>query len=206
MCHRLDFARRADSTTACIDVPEIQQLLIDQGYRWVSSLYPAHRAAITDEASWHDVRADIVAQQQASQPFVYPSGLIEIPMSPVSDVTAFRAHQWKLDQFLEAIQAAVGWTIEHLARVFDFLAHPSCLYVTDPEFRTIDLICDLVNRTPTKPSSRTSTASQNRRRESEKPLAPKPWFDNRFHQSQKNHPTLIRGVETLQVLRRLRCD
>lgn len=131
------------------DAPEVQQLLIDQGYRWVSSLYPAHRAAITDEASWADVRADIVAKQQASQPFVYPSGLVEIPMSPVSDVTAFRAHQWKLDQFLEAIKAAVGWTIEHRA-VFDFLAHPSCLYVTDPEFRTIDLICDLVQKSPDK--------------------------------------------------------
>ena len=70
-------------------------------------------------------------------------------MSPISDVTAFRAHQWKLDQFLEAIQAAVSWTIEHRA-TFDFLAHPSCLYVTDPEFRTIDLICDLVNKSPDK--------------------------------------------------------
>ena len=129
------------------DVPEIQQLLIDQGYRWVSSLYPSHRAAITDGATWNEVRADIVAQQQVSQPFVYPSGLIEIPMSPISDVTAFRAHQWKLEQFLEAIQAAVCWTIEHRA-TFDFLAHPSCLYVTDPEFRTIDLICDLVNKSP----------------------------------------------------------
>lgn len=131
------------------DAPEIQQLLIDQGYRWVSSLYPSHRAEITDDAGWNAVLADIVAQQQASQPFTYPSGLIEIPMSPVSDVTAFRAHQWKLEQFLEAIQAAVTWTIQNGA-VFDFLAHPSCLYVTDPEFRTIDLICDLVRQSSDK--------------------------------------------------------
>jgi peptidoglycan/xylan/chitin deacetylase (PgdA/CDA1 family) len=131
------------------DVPEIQHMLIDQGYRWVSSLYPTHRAAITDDATWNEVRADIVAQQQAAQPFFYPSGLIEIPMSPISDVTAFRANQWKLDQFLEAIQAAISWTIEHRA-VFDFLAHPSCLYVTDPEFRTIDLICDLVHKSQDK--------------------------------------------------------
>lgn len=131
------------------DVPEIQQLLIDQGYRWVSSLYPSHRAAMTDDATWNEVRADIVAQQQASQPFVYPSGLIEIPMSPISDVTAFRAHQWKLDQFLEAIRAAISWTIDNRA-TFDFLAHPSCLYVTDPDFRTIDLICDLVNKSANK--------------------------------------------------------
>ena len=131
------------------DAPETQQLLLDQGFRWVSSLYPSHRAEITDDTSWKAVLADIVAQQQASQPFTYPSGLIEIPMSPVSDVTAFRAHQWKLEQFLEAIQAAVTWTIQNGA-VFDFLAHPSCLYVTDPEFRTIDLICDLVRESPDK--------------------------------------------------------
>jgi hypothetical protein len=30
--------------------------------------------------------------------------------------------------------------------VFDFLGHPSCLYVTDPEFRTLDLILDLVGK------------------------------------------------------------
>lgn len=45
--------------------------------------------------------------------------------------------------------AAVSWAIEHRA-VFDFLA-PPCLDVTDPEFRTINLICDLVqNRPPDK--------------------------------------------------------
>ncbi len=44
---------------------------------------------------------------------------------------------------------AVSWTIEHRA-VFDFLLHPSCLDVTDPEFRTIDLICDLVHKSPDK--------------------------------------------------------
>ena len=32
------------------------------------------------------------------------------------------------------------------AAVFDFLAHPSCLYVVDPEFKAIELICDLVSR------------------------------------------------------------
>ena len=49
----------------------------------------------------------------------------------------------ELEWFLEAVRRAVTWTIEHKA-VFDFLAHPSCLGVVDPEFKTIDLICDLV--------------------------------------------------------------
>ena len=29
-------------------------------------------------------------------------------------------------------------------RVFDFLAHPSCLVVEDPTFETVKLICSLV--------------------------------------------------------------
>jgi len=64
-------------------------------------------------------------------------------MSPISDIGAFRTGQWKLEWFLEAVRRAVVWTIENNA-TFDFLAHPSCLGVVDPEFKTIDLICDLV--------------------------------------------------------------
>jgi hypothetical protein len=29
--------------------------------------------------------------------------------------------------------------------VYDFFAHPSILYVEDPDFRAVELICDLVN-------------------------------------------------------------
>ena len=87
----------------------------------------------------------IVQAQRHAQPFVYPSGLVEIPMSPISDIGAFRTGRWRLEDFLRAIRRAVEWAIEHRA-VFDFLGHPSCLYVTDPQFRTIELICDLVRR------------------------------------------------------------
>lgn len=34
--------------------------------------------------------------------------------------------------------------------MFEFLAHPPCLDVTDPEFRPIDLICDLVRKSSDK--------------------------------------------------------
>jgi hypothetical protein len=37
----------------------------------------------------------------------------------------------------------VEWAIEHKA-VYDFLAHPSCLLATDPKFKSLELICDLV--------------------------------------------------------------
>jgi peptidoglycan/xylan/chitin deacetylase (PgdA/CDA1 family) len=126
------------------DRPDLQQLLLSQGYRWVSSKYPAHPTTMPDEKVSEEVFAGIVAAQAAAQPFVYPSGLVEIPMSPISDVGALRSARWKLDDFLTAIRRAVTWTIEQGA-VFDFLAHPSCLVVADPEFRAIELICELVD-------------------------------------------------------------
>jgi hypothetical protein len=66
-------------------------------------------------------------------------------MSPISDIGAFRTGRWRLESFLKAIELSLTWAIEHRA-VFDFLGHPSCLYVTDPEFRAVDLICELVRR------------------------------------------------------------
>jgi peptidoglycan/xylan/chitin deacetylase (PgdA/CDA1 family) len=124
--------------------PDVQQMLLDLGFSWISSQYPPHTSGQPMQEPAPDIYASIVEAQKNAQPYVYPSGLIEIPMSPISDVTAFRAHRWKLDDFLKAIRMAVEWAIE-TASVFDFLAHPSCLVVEDPEFQTIQMICDLVD-------------------------------------------------------------
>jgi hypothetical protein len=130
-------------TSGLADRPDLQAMLQKLGYTWVSSKYPAHPIADTSgKRPDANVMAGILAAQEHAQPFVYPSGLIEVPMSPISDVGAFRNGRWPLESFLEAIRSGVTWAIEHRA-VFDFLAHPSCLGVVDPSFRTIDLIVDL---------------------------------------------------------------
>jgi len=128
---------------------DIQRLLMDAGFRWVSSKYPGHANSDPMKEPTSEVYADIVAKQQAAQPFIYPTGLIEIPMNPISDIGAFRAGRWKLEWFLESIRQSVTWAIENNA-VFDFLAHPSCLVTTDPEFRSIDLICSMVKESAGK--------------------------------------------------------
>jgi peptidoglycan/xylan/chitin deacetylase (PgdA/CDA1 family) len=127
------------------DRPDMQQMLLDLGFSWVSSKYPPHPIGKPKEKPTKQVLDSIVKAQEAAQPFVYPRGLVEVPMSPISDISAFRGGRWKLDSFLKAIRLAVEWTIANRA-VFDFLAHPSCLYVTDPKFQAIDLICDLVRK------------------------------------------------------------
>ncbi len=126
------------------DRPDVQQMLLDQGYTWVSSKYPAHPNTKPGETVNEAILNGIVAAQAAAQPSIYPSGLVEIPMSPISDVTALRSARWKLNDFLTAIECSVRWAIEN-RMVYDFLAHPSCLVVTDPSFQAVDRICRLVD-------------------------------------------------------------
>jgi hypothetical protein len=123
--------------------PDVRAMLREQGFSWVSSLYPPHEAPRPSEEAGAAFYEGLVAAQAKAQPFAYPDGLIEVPMSPISDIGAFRTGRWRLDWFLEAVRLGVEWAIENRA-TFDFLGHPSCLYVTDPGFRAIDLICDLV--------------------------------------------------------------
>ncbi len=127
------------------DVPHVRKMLLDQGFTWASSKYPKHTPAKLETEPDEAMFESIVKGVEAGQPFAYPDGLIEIPMSPISDIGAFRTGKWKLDWFLKAIRRGVEWAIEKRA-VFDFLGHPSCLYVVDPEFKTIEMICDLVKK------------------------------------------------------------
>jgi peptidoglycan/xylan/chitin deacetylase (PgdA/CDA1 family) len=127
---------------------DVQAMLQNLGFTWVSTKYPGRSMGVS-----HPFRPGttqrVAAAQQEAQPAVYPGGLIEIPMSPVSDINAFRNqhHPWKLDEYLATTRAGVEWAIAH-GKVYDFLGHPSCLGVVDPEFRVIDLICDLVDASP----------------------------------------------------------
>lgn len=135
--------------------PEVQQLLLDQNFSWASVQYvshptgaPGYSPQFTEERQQEpppEIYDAILKAQAKSQPFVYPSGLIEIPMCPVSDLIAFRTGRWKLPHFLKAIRDVVTQAIAQHA-VFVFLGHPSCLSVMDPQFQTVELICDLVNQ------------------------------------------------------------
>jgi peptidoglycan/xylan/chitin deacetylase (PgdA/CDA1 family) len=121
---------------------DIQQMLLDLGFKWVSSKYPKHATGNPKAEPSAEVYADIVRAQGSAQPYVYENGLVEIPMSPISDVGAFRTNYWKLEWFLKAIRLAVESVIDK-GQVFDFLAHPSCLVVEDPKMESLKLICQL---------------------------------------------------------------
>jgi hypothetical protein len=120
-------------------------MVLECGFDYLTSLVPPHPNTRDGRRPDGAVFQGIVDTQPAAQPFVYPTGLVEIPINPISDIGAFRTGQWPLDDFVEVTRRSVQWVIDNRA-VCDFLSHPSCLYVTDPKFRTIDMICDLVEK------------------------------------------------------------
>jgi hypothetical protein len=128
-----------------INRPDVQKILLQSGFTWVSTKYPAHPNSQPGTEPTSAIFDGIVSAQAAAQPFIYPNGIIEIPMSPISDIGAFRNGRWNLEQFLKSTRLNVEWTIQRGA-VFDFLSHPAVLSAMDPEFRVIDSICELVEK------------------------------------------------------------
>ena len=124
--------------------PDIQNLLLDIGFEWVSSKYAFHPMGEHGQQPDATILDTVVEMQPKSQPFRYPTGLIEVPMSPVSDVMAMRIAGWSKKSWLAALRKAITWTIENGA-VFDLLAHPSVLVVMDPKFEALKMVCDMVD-------------------------------------------------------------
>lgn len=141
------------------EYPEIQAILQEQGFHWISTKYVGHSIGNSGyDPQYRELRKEeppievydgILQAQEPSQPTVYPSGLVEIPMCPVSDLIAFRTGRWGLQHFLKAIQQVVTQAIEK-RYVFVLLGHPSCLSVMDPDFATFKLITRLVRESSGK--------------------------------------------------------
>jgi hypothetical protein len=123
--------------------PDLQLMIISLGYEWASTKYPAHPLTNPGEAPTEAVIEEIVKTQKMAQPYVHPSGLVEIPMAPVSDVVAMRTCRWKLGDFHRALRKGLQWAIDNGA-VFDLLCHPSVIGVEDPGLETIDLVLEIV--------------------------------------------------------------
>ena len=123
--------------------PDLQKMLLDLGFTYLTSKTGGF-GKVRSEKPTGDDYAEVVRTQAKMQPYVYPSGLIEIPANPMGDVACFRGRRWKIGEFCRMIESNLKWVIDNRA-VYDFFSHPSILYVEDPEFKAIDLICRIVN-------------------------------------------------------------
>ncbi|MBI1783800.1 polysaccharide deacetylase family protein, partial [Candidatus Sumerlaeota bacterium] len=103
---------------------DVQRMMLELGFDWVSCKYPAHPYGEVGKIPGDETLQAIVAAQEAAQPFAYPTGLIDVPMNPISDIGAYRNGRWPLDSFLKSIEMSVRSVIEK-GKVFDFLAHQS---------------------------------------------------------------------------------
>jgi hypothetical protein len=62
-----------------IPTPDVQKMFLDLGFKWISCKYPAHLySEAPDAAPTKKVFDDIIRAQKEAQPFIYPSGLIDI--------------------------------------------------------------------------------------------------------------------------------
>ena len=143
---RLPHAGRVSTTAWPIDRDLQADALEARAITWVSSKYPAH--PIDELAKGNrspEVIDGIVAGPDAG-PAVRlsrgPDRGADEPDQRCRPRSAPAAGRWP--SFLEAIRRP--WPGRSTTGGFDFLGHPSCLYVADPEFQTIDLICDLVKK------------------------------------------------------------
>ena len=125
------------------DRPDVRAWLKESGFTWVSSKYPSHPAAKAGVEPDRDFLKSLVDAQGKAQPHRYADGLVEVPMSPISDIGAFRTGRWKLEWFVRAIRTCLESVIE-TGGCFDFLAHPSCLGVVDPALETVRMILQMV--------------------------------------------------------------
>lgn len=129
-------------------MPKAQEMLKRLGFDWVGTKYSYNAVRVRPlERASEEIFAAVAASQTRTQPYVYPSGLVELPKSALSDVVAFRTGRWGIGDFLEATRRAVEWAIEHRA-FFSFSPHSSVQVVVDPEFRVVQMICDLVAKSP----------------------------------------------------------
>lgn len=120
------------------DVPAVQALLQEEGFRFASAHYrcPAER-------TWHPPRGDMEAAVRHSldalQPYRYPSGLSEIPMMGLSDAIAFRSLDLDRWEYIHHTTVAVDHAHEH-GQIYSLLAHPSYLAARDPHCDMLDTV------------------------------------------------------------------
>lgn len=123
------------------DKPEIQQMLKRLGFDWVGTVKTALRFAPLERPT-EEVFRSIGAAQADLQPFLYPSGLVELPKCAMMDAAAFRTGRWGLADYMEGVRRGAQWAIDN-GGFFQYVAHSSILVEMDPEFRTFGMLCDM---------------------------------------------------------------
>ena len=121
------------------DVPDVQDLLRDEGFRFASAnyYYPVdhterHQPREALEAAFH-------ASLNALQPYRYPNGLLEIPLMGITSIWAFRHMDLDRWEFIDLIKAGVDHAHAN-KQIFSLCCHPSDIAARDPHCDMVDSV------------------------------------------------------------------
>ena len=121
--------------TGLHDVPEIQRLLLDAGFTYVSSQYRL-KVARERRPELADLMAAACASIAELQPYRYPSGLLEIPMMGMRDVWAFRVLRLDKAEWLQVMRREIVFAAAQ-GLLCSLLFHPAVLASRDPFCETV---------------------------------------------------------------------
>ena len=140
-CRARGFRAPGGYTNGLQDAPAIRQLLIEQGFNYVSSQIclgcPVDQLEADGLAD--ELREITIAGVRSQQPYTYEDGLLEIPTMFLSDEVVFRDLGLGLGEWLELVGVAA-----HVARreglILSLDMHPGILAVRDPRGQTLRLL------------------------------------------------------------------
>ena len=128
------------------DAPEIQRILLSEGFNFASTQY---FVPVRNKTDLKSLEEPIKVSLRKAQPHRYSSGLVELPIRFMTDVHAFRTLDLDLSTWLELLELAIKYCHENKL-VWNFCCHPVFLAVKDPYCHTIKTILEIA----TSPSVR----------------------------------------------------
>lgn len=125
--------------TGLAPVPEVQQVLLDQGFDYCSGQY---RLPLRENPTHADREDGVRWSVEHLQPYRYPTGLLEVPMTGISDIWAFRNQKISLDEFIALTSHGLRVAAE-AGGCYSALMHPQVMAARDPDRQAIRALLDL---------------------------------------------------------------
>ena len=121
------------------DVPEVQDVLKDEGFRFASANYHYPVDRLVRHQPTEVLEAAFRASLDKLQPYRYPNGLLEIPLMGITSIWAFRHMDLDRWEFIDLIKAGVDHAHQN-KQVFSLCCHPSDIAARDPHCDMVDAV------------------------------------------------------------------
>jgi peptidoglycan/xylan/chitin deacetylase (PgdA/CDA1 family) len=127
-------------TNGLEDAPEVQDLLKEEGFDYVSSHY---KFPVTPgkRPSWDEMESAMRWSVANLQPYRHPNGLLELPMMGISDIWAFRYMDMEREEWLKMLELGIDTAAEG-GHAFSILMHPQVLASRDPHAATMSRVLE----------------------------------------------------------------